>query len=254
MSEATEPTPPRSQLREEAAHWFALMRGPHAQEHQEDFNRWLARGALHRRAYNSVSETFNLGKALKGETIPRSGDLAQVAVQITDKAKRQKSWLGTVFACGGSALLIAGSLHFWQRHNDPSRLAASGPDNEARYITQIGEIRNFVLIDGSKLTLDTNTLVLASYTPHERGLRLVNGRARFYARQEARPFIVRADTTLIRAGDTPLMCRFPTIGVSQSAPWTALSRFRPTPMPPSMDRRPLKRRCPRPSAWPAGKI
>ena len=54
-------------LREEAAAWFARMRGEDAAEHRAGFEDWLARGALHRAAYNRIGEVFAAGKALKAE-------------------------------------------------------------------------------------------------------------------------------------------------------------------------------------------
>src|SRR5690242_17972648 len=55
------------QLRQEAATWFARMRGPDADRYREAFDDWLARGALHRSAYNRIAETFSAGKTLKEE-------------------------------------------------------------------------------------------------------------------------------------------------------------------------------------------
>lgn len=53
-------------LRDEAAEWFAVMRGPDAEVRRAEFEAWLERQAIHREAYNRIAETFSLGKALKG--------------------------------------------------------------------------------------------------------------------------------------------------------------------------------------------
>lgn len=195
MSETTEPKPPRNQLREEAAEWFALMRGPEADTRREDFNRWLARGALHRNAYNSVAETFNLGKALKEEELLRRAE--------------ERSPIGlarTLLACAAATLFLTGGWYSLSRHYPGLLIPGEALDTslafEARYATGIGEIRSFTLKDGSKLTLDTNSIVLVSYSTGERNLRLMAGRARFTAAADSRPFMVRADTALIRAKDT----------------------------------------------------
>lgn len=198
MSENIDPAPvPRNQLREEAAQWFAILRGPDGEARREAFNRWLARGALHRHAYNSVTETFNLGKALKDEAISE----ARLATQ-----HRRAGLVKTMLSCAaGTALLSAGWYGLSRQYPGlpfPGETQASALTFEVRYATGIGEIRSFTLKDGSKLTLDTNSLVLASYTQGERSLRLMAGRARFRAATETRPFVVRADTTLIRAKDT----------------------------------------------------
>lgn len=192
MNEEISPMPvPRNQLREEAANWFAIMRGPDADAHRDDFNRWLARGALHRSAYNSIAETFNLGKALKGEAISnRTG-------------RHPAELVRTLLACGVGAILLSTGWYGLSRHYPglpfPGETQTNALAFEARYATGIGEIRSFILKDGSKLTLDTSSVVLASYTQGERSLRLMAGRARFSPAPESRPFAVRADTALIRA-------------------------------------------------------
>ena len=58
---------PKGQLFEEAAGWFARMRGPDAEASREEFEAWLARGALHRSAYNRAAEVFAMGKLLEEE-------------------------------------------------------------------------------------------------------------------------------------------------------------------------------------------
>ena len=47
---------PQGQLFEEAAAWFARMRGPDAEASRDEFEAWLARGALHRSAYNRAAD------------------------------------------------------------------------------------------------------------------------------------------------------------------------------------------------------
>ncbi|WCM25928.1 FecR domain-containing protein [Sphingomonas sp. QA11] len=203
MKEEGEPEPSQGQLRDEAAEWFAIMRGPEAEARCDEFNQWLARGALHRRAYNSVAEIFNFGKLLKGapstsaeQTNPRGGPASD------RKPSRGKLFLGLLAASGVGLSLVALTTHLGGRAGSrvPDAVASGG--TEIQYGTGVGEIRDFALSDGSRLSLDTNSLVLASYTARERGLRLMNGRARFYVAHERRPFLVRADTAVVTAHGT----------------------------------------------------
>src|SRR3546814_2384163 len=70
-------TPKRpGNLRDEAAEWFAIMRGPDADARREEFEAWLARGALHRTAYNKIAETFSIGKGLKEDAPDDAGSAA----------------------------------------------------------------------------------------------------------------------------------------------------------------------------------
>ncbi|MDE1917860.1 MAG: FecR domain-containing protein [Sphingomonadales bacterium] len=212
MNEGTDTPPSGDQLRHEAAHWFSLMRGPDADERRDDFNRWLASSAAHRRAYNSISEKFNLGKGLKDR--PAVETLRPQASLATNRP------IPSVASAWGKRAVLAGSIATlclvggWYAIEPKVATLVPGPfqgrreDREARFATSIGEIRNFVLLDGSTLTLDTNSIVLASYTPGERGLRLIQGRARFTVAKDARPFIVRADTTVVTARGTTFDMQF----------------------------------------------
>jgi transmembrane sensor len=208
MKEEDEPTPTRSQLRDEAAEWFALMRGPEAEGRRDDFNKWRARGALHMRAYNSVAESFNLGKMLKDppSRVDREMNAQRAASDDGKKPSRHNRLVGLIVASCIGISTIALTVHLVGRRGSQGPNAAASQvvsgETEIRYATGVGEIRNFALPDGSRLALDTNSLVLASYNSRERGLRLMNGRARFYVTHETRPFLVRADTTVVKAHGT----------------------------------------------------
>jgi transmembrane sensor len=206
MNEGPESTPSRSQLREEAATWFVVMRGPEADARRDEFNKWLARGALHRRAYNSVAETFNLGKRLKTAPAPMHDDSPPAGGTGRSPSRRIKMLLGFIVAGGVG---VSGITWTWNHVHlgspQRSEVAVNQPRPsplEARYSTGVGEIGKFVLADGSKLTLDTNSVVLAAFTPTKRELRLMHGRARFFVAHEARPFEVRANGSTIVARGT----------------------------------------------------
>src|SRR3546814_14166765 len=66
-----------------------------------------------------------------------------------------------------------------------------------------GEIRTVALEDGSRVTLDTDTILHIAYSPTERGLKLERGRARFDVSYDAsRPFVVFAGGGSITAHGT----------------------------------------------------
>jgi transmembrane sensor len=69
-----------------------------------------------------------------------------------------------------------------------------------RYETGVGEQRDVVLADGSKVTLNTNSAVTVRYSKSRRYLVLEHGEALFaVAHNAARPFDVAAGGTLTRA-------------------------------------------------------
>ncbi|MFT4054931.1 MAG: FecR domain-containing protein [Novosphingobium sp.] len=177
-------------LREEAAEWFALMRGPDAELRRPEFEAWLARDAIHRDAYNRIGEVFSLGKGLKA-----SGQLERA--EDRDAPVRGRSVapvlrFALVAACLALGLLQLTTMALRQVRPDNPFLWNQLPPVRADLATRRGEIRTIDLADGSRLTLDTDTLVEVDFSAVRRDLRLIRGRARFAVAHEARPFVVAA--------------------------------------------------------------
>lgn len=77
-----------------------------------------------------------------------------------------------------------------------------------RYATKIGEMREVSLDDGSVISLNTDSEVLVDYTKARRAIELVGGEALFdVAKDKARPFVVRASNTQVRAVGTSFSVR-----------------------------------------------
>lgn len=202
------PPASRGTLRDEAADWFAVMRGPDADARQTEFQQWLGESALHREAYNRIAETFSLGKALKA---PAATDPPGDTAQPNGQNGRQRTGAKALVA---AALILAGLWAGWSfltpnaLVEGPSTLIAdaggANPDAPAslQVRTEVGEIRQFHLADGSVATLDTDSLVLVSFGEKTRALTLIKGRARFDVAHEARPFLVSAGRGTIKAVGT----------------------------------------------------
>lgn len=188
-----------NQLYDDAAEWFARMRGPEAGSHQAEFDAWLARGALHRAAYNRVAEIFT-----------DSGRLDNPA-ETPNKLpwhRSGKAGLATV-ALLVSAFTTMAVLYLHSDINIPvsaprdARLATTSSTHPITSIASgVGEFRRATLADGSTVLLDTDSLLSVAYTPWERRLRLIRGRARFDVAHEARPFKVAAGGGLVTARGT----------------------------------------------------
>lgn len=185
---------------EEAATWFARMRGPEAEHVRAEFEAWLARESHHRTAYSQISEVFSLGKSLPaggsrkqdtaiGRSLPRAArSLAVIALTLTAVA-------GTAWLASDRRLTSAPS------HVDGVAQQVS-LDHRQVLQTSRGEIRRFQLPDGSGVILDTDSLVSVAYDVHGRRLRLERGRARFIVAHEQRPFTVAAAGGLVTAHGT----------------------------------------------------
>jgi transmembrane sensor len=77
-----------------------------------------------------------------------------------------------------------------------------------RLVTAMGEIRRVPLGDGSVVTLDTHSVVEASFSEQRRSIHLVSGVAYFeVAHDPARPFVVEARDISVRAVGTAFSVR-----------------------------------------------
>jgi transmembrane sensor len=71
------------------------------------------------------------------------------------------------------------------------------------YVTAIGEQRSIALADGSTVELNSRSKIKVRYSEHERAVELLEGQALFHvAKNHARPFVVSADGTRVRAVGT----------------------------------------------------
>lgn len=193
-------TPKRpGNLRDEAAEWFAIMRGPEADARREEFEAWLARGALHRSAYNKIAETFSIGKGLKEDT---PDDAASPAPSSTSQKPGRLKTAGLALGIVGAvAGLYLGVVSPGALKQDGPEIANNGTtgENSKQLQSKLGEIREVQLSDGSRVTLDTDSLVLAKFDRTQRDVRLVRGRARFNVEKDKRPFVVAAGNGTVTA-------------------------------------------------------
>ncbi len=192
------PLPDDERLREEAAHWFACMRGPDEAARRSEFEAWLARSAHHRAAYSRIAETFSLGKGL-------ASDIPYVGPKQPFRWKPAAAVAGALAAVGVAFLGIHQTLRPYEAER-AAPVVAMG-DNQpgsrpTQLATRIGEIRSFRLADNSTVTLDTDSSVIVSLGKTMRFLRLDRGRARFDVAHEARPFVVGAAGGTVTAHGT----------------------------------------------------
>ncbi|MBA4090122.1 MAG: hypothetical protein C0494_05950 [Sphingobium sp.] len=184
----------RNQFYDEAADWFTKMRGPDADAHRDGFEAWLKRGALHRAAYNRIAEIF------------LDSDGSQDRAEAPREAKRLRLLpaLCVILFAALCALSLSLLLPQEQEERADNRYGLNQPSVPApvAYTTTVGEVRMLRLEDGSRITLDTDSLLSVDFSPAERRLRLLRGRARFDVAHEARAFRVAAGHGVITARGT----------------------------------------------------
>lgn len=174
----TEDSSPPLTLREEAAAWFAKMRGDDAARHRAAFEQWLARGAMHRAAYNRVGEIFAAGKLLKPDPAsPRP---------MVERSSRWWAAAGIVSVATGLGIFHA---------TGPDRSGGHAP-SAARSVAPAS--RTLALADGATALLDVDGVV-APRTGGRDVVRLLRGRARLSVVADGAEHRLWAGATEIRS-------------------------------------------------------
>lgn len=193
MPPAAPEPPAKDPVREAAASWFARMRGPDAERHRAAFEAWAATPA-HRAAYDRMALRWEQS-GLVGHTPSGQARTGLPAV------KPRPPILVYAIAAAIAGLILTGLLLATTRV--PGERAGTQPLAARALSTPIGTIRRVTLPDGSVVILDTASRIELAFTPSERRVRLLAGRARFeVAHGAARPFIVAAGTGEVVATGT----------------------------------------------------
>ncbi len=177
-------------VREEAAAWLARLRGPSSAEDHAAFETWYGAHPDHAAAYEAVLESWDIA-GLAGAT-PAGQSRARLAPTL---AQRRRYAVAAIAATVVIALLAFGAYGAGFIARDPAR--------PVEFASRSGEIRTIELADGSRVTLDTASLLRAAFSADERHITLLRGRGRFaVAHGDTRPFVVAAGTELVIAHGT----------------------------------------------------
>jgi transmembrane sensor len=177
MSDAT-----TTRARQEAATWFAkLSRLSVTSEALREFHEWR-RDPANAEAYSQVEATWDAAGDLKGDADLRAATAAALQRSSGTKPRaaafRWGAGIASVAAAGAAAALL---------------LAPT------TYRTTVGEQRLVVLPDGTRMRLNTDSVVRLRFRSAAREVELRRGEAYFeVAHDAARPFVVRSDGASIR--------------------------------------------------------
>jgi transmembrane sensor len=197
--------------RADAAEWFVVLQHDPDAHNREDFYNWLRKSPENVHAFLRItalwedaellalSPVFNRetllakAKAEPANIVPMDGfhgslreDQGQIArTPSTGRARR------TTFSAIAASLIVAIATATWFGFFKDT------------YATDIGEQRSITLTDGSTIILNSGSRARVRFTDLERNIDLLRGQAIFrVAHNAARPFIVHAGTTNIRAVGT----------------------------------------------------
>lgn len=172
---------------QEAAAWHARLGAKSVTTDAiADFFEWR-NDPLNDAAYRKVERLWAQAKGLQGR--PAIEAAIDGALSRQARRGRRRVWIG---AAGLVAATLVGALclGFWL-------------DGRDRFSTAVGGERVLQLGDGSVVRLDTDSRVRVRFDGRRRLVELDQGRALFeVAHDAARPFVVRADGTEVRAVGT----------------------------------------------------
>ncbi|HQY04462.1 MAG TPA: FecR domain-containing protein [Lacunisphaera sp.] len=170
-----------------ALEWFHCCgRGLSAAEEAE-FERWLDADPEHARLFAEFDGTW----ALLGESRP-----AEAAARAPAHPGRRVAAALAAVATLAAALAV-GYVSWWR----PAHYSAETA-------TAIGGLRTLDLPDGSRVTLNTGSLVTTAFSPEVRRVRLERGEAHFaVAKNPARPFVVDVAGVSVHAVGTAFNIR-----------------------------------------------
>lgn len=179
-------------VRREAHKWSMRMHGDDAGVHREAFERWRAADPLHAEIYARLEQHWNTAGLLAQTPMARSRSPLERRTRF--RPHMRYAIAATILILGVTAMLAWGRPYWADRKSQ---------SEAAQMASRIGEIRNIRLADGSTVTLDTDSAIRLAFTPSERRLFLVRGRARFdVAHNSGRPFIVAAGSGSVVARGT----------------------------------------------------
>lgn len=199
------PGPLPREIVAEASVWVARLHGPDRSPQMErECLAWQARSALHRLAFERVTDTW---QDVAGISVTD----AYRAVHGTNEARPGKvlrSRAGWGVALAACVLATVALTLWWPLNADDLR-------------TAVGEQRMVTLDDGTRISLNTDTRVTVEMGTGRRTVDVGQGEALFeVAKDPKRPFVVRAGGSEVEAVGTVFSVRY---GVGQGAGERALS-------------------------------
>ena len=189
-------------VRNAARDWHAIMHSGEAdQATRAEFETWLHADRNHKRAYRAFEQLYrDLDVAL-----PRAGvDLDVMRARPRHPSRGAHQGAGGPPAMGGRACRGGEpDRRFFLHDARALRSAAPEPLNLPAYSTEIAEISEITLEDGSIITLGAKSVIETEFTAAARRVNLIAGEAFFDVAKDAeRPFYVAANDTFVRVVGT----------------------------------------------------
>ncbi|ALM84809.1 FecR domain-containing protein [Bordetella sp. N] len=186
------PAEPSNAVLEQAADWYALLCSHRVtNDDKARWHEWLQASAEHRTAWQYVEDISGRFAPLYESVDPRIA--AATLTRANARFRRRRRALAGIVATAG-----AGTLGWlaWRNALLPGAVLAWAADHR----TGVGEQRDIVLEDGTRIWLNTASAINVAYSTSQRLITLVGGEIFIdTAADAARPFLVDTDQGRLRA-------------------------------------------------------
>lgn len=181
-----------------AADWFALRRsGEYDEQHERAFVDWITSDPANGDAYADVEHAWRLAGALRNHP-----DVLALREQARSAGKPPMRlwWAGLAASLLIVTVTGMAGVALWRTNIASQRIDRI---EQIAMNTRVGEQSTFILRDGSRVTLDTDTMLVAAFSDTRRRIELLRGRAHFaVAKDRNRPFLVQAGGNEVMATGT----------------------------------------------------
>jgi transmembrane sensor len=191
-------------IEEQAAQWLVQLDSTGSPEKWAALDAWLAASPRHRAAFLRLSVAWSRSDNLR-RLRPLDGEVDPDLLSRGARRQRERrAWLRPRWA-GGVAVATALALVAF----GTSLWTSSASGTREIYSTQLDKpAEEFILQDGSKVVLNTDSEVRVQFTSTHREVKLVRGEALFKVAHNAeRPFDVVAGNAIVRAVGTAFSVR-----------------------------------------------
>lgn len=164
------------------------------------FEDWLAAAPDHRAAWEDVQATWSSPETLvAAQELDISLREQPVPISAARAAKPRQRLVSYSMAAAASVVVVVSATY----------LASQWlPRMMADYATNVAQMRDFTLPDGSRMVLNTDSAVALDFAEGKRGVRLIEGEAWFdVVHDAARPFHVTAHYSDVQVKGTAFSVR-----------------------------------------------
>jgi transmembrane sensor len=190
------------QIYEEASQWFVRMRdGEDDPSVQGALMDWLRRSPEHVSAYLDIAAIWMEAKHVQADShldlaariaaARADRGVTELAPGVQQMTRRYLNPRALLAVAASVFIVCVGVVAAWWHYG------------REVYSTALGEQRSIALADGSTVELNSQSRVRVRFDKRQRRIELLEGQALFHVSKDpARPFLVRADGTTVRAVGT----------------------------------------------------